>query len=161
MLTIRQATVHDSAALTDLRVTFFEEIDGTSGAQREAFREATTHYFARVLAEGTLLAWIAEVDGAIVATSGLLFFDQAPTPGNLSGKEAYIFNIYTVPAWRGQGIARKVMQELISCARACGAQYFWLYATEQGRPLYEKLDFVTHNDAMGLFYPPASEQDED
>ncbi|WP_335182369.1 hypothetical protein [Nostoc sp.] len=41
---------------------------------------------------GEFLAWVAEVDSQIVATSGLVFFQRPPYNGNLSGLEAYIMN---------------------------------------------------------------------
>ncbi|WP_375475066.1 hypothetical protein [uncultured Nostoc sp.] len=44
--------------------------------------------------QGKFLAWVAEVDSQIVATSGLVFFQRPPYNGNLSGLEAYIMNQY-------------------------------------------------------------------
>ncbi|MBD2524509.1 GNAT family N-acetyltransferase [Nostoc sp. FACHB-133] len=32
---------------------------------------------------------------------------------NLSGLEAYILNVYTIPMWRGQGIATALLKEII------------------------------------------------
>ena len=158
MPTIRQATPDDIATLTDLRVTFFEEIgDITDEKHAAAFWEATNHYLNEALPQGKFLAWVAEEDGQIVATSGLIFFEQAPTPTNLVGNEGYILNMYTLPQWRGKGIARILLEEIISYVKNTGVSQLWLYATDQGRPLYEKLGFIVLPDAMGLKLLPAKD----
>ena len=147
---IRQATADDLAILTDLRVAFFEDLGEGTLEELAPFREATFRYLSQALPQGKFLAWVAEEDGQIVATSGLVFFEQAPTTINLTGIEGYILNIYTLPQWRGRGIARSLMQEIIAYAQSLNVQYFWLHATRQGRPLYEKMGFAALSDAMGL-----------
>jgi hypothetical protein len=89
MPTIRQATPDDITTLTDLRVAFFEDIgDITDEKHAMAFREATYHYLSEALPQGKFLAWVAEEDGQIIATSGLIFFEQArekhPHPATLA-----------------------------------------------------------------------------
>ena len=148
---IRLATSDDITTLTDLRVAFFEEIgDITDKKHALAFREATYHYLSEALPEGKFLAWVAEEDGQIVGTSGLIFFEQAPTPTNLIGNEGYVLNMYTLPQWRGRGIARTLLEEIIRYVKNTGIPQLWLYATDEGRPLYEKLGFVVLPDAMGM-----------
>jgi len=155
MPTIRQATPDDINALTDLRVAFFKDIgDITDEKHAAAFREATYRYLSEALPHRKFLAWVAEEDGQVVATSGLIFFEQAPTPTNLIGNEGYVLNMYTLPQWRGRGIARTLLEEIISYVKNTGIPQLWLYATDQGRPLYEKLGFVVLPDAMGLKLSP-------
>jgi len=156
---IRQATSDDIEALTDLRVAFFEDIgDITDEKHAEAFREATYRYLSEALPQGNFLAWVAEEDGQIVGTSGLIFFEQAPTPTNLVGTEGYVLNIYTVPQWRCKGIARTLLEEIIRYVKNTGAPQLWLYATGEGRSVYEKLGFIALTDAMGLKLFPAQDQ---
>jgi ribosomal protein S18 acetylase RimI-like enzyme len=69
------------------------------------------------------------------ATSGLVFFQRPPYNGNLSGLEAYIMNIDTIPMWRDQGIATALLKEIISFVRATEAKRLWLHATEDGKSL--------------------------
>ncbi|WP_104904898.1 GNAT family N-acetyltransferase [Nostoc sp. 'Lobaria pulmonaria (5183) cyanobiont'] len=92
---------------------------------------------------GEFLAWVAEVDSQIVATSGLVFFQRSPYNDNLSGLEAYILNVYTIPMWRRQRIATALLKEIISFLRATEAKRLWLYTTEDGKRIYEKLGFVS------------------
>ena len=155
---IRQATPDDIEVMPDLRVAFFEDIgDITDEKQAAAFREATYRYLNEALPQGKFLAWVAEEDGQIVGTSGLIFFEQAPTPPNLIGTEGYVLNMYTLPQWRGRGIARTLLEEIIRYVKNTGIPQLWLYATDEGRPLYEKLGFVVLPDAMGLKLSPAQD----
>ena len=159
MAMIRQATYDDVAALTDLRVAFFEDIgDITDEKHAEAFWVAPYRSLSEALPQGKFLSWVAEEDGQIVGTSGLIFFEQAPTPTNLLGTEGYILNIYTIPQWRGRGIARTLLEEIIGYVKNTRTPQLWLYATDEGRPVYEKLGFVALTDAMGLKLYPAQDQ---
>ncbi|MEJ6484591.1 GNAT family N-acetyltransferase [Nostoc punctiforme UO1] len=48
----------------------------------------------------------------------------------LSGLEAYIMNVYTIPMWRGQGIATALLKEIICFVREIEAKRLWLHFTE-------------------------------
>lgn len=159
MFHVRAATIDDLDVLTNLRVTFLEQLgDLTDEYHREAFRGATYAYLREALPAGKFLAWVAEFEERIVGTSGLVLFEQAPTPSNLSGVEAYILNMYTLPEWRGRGIAQALLREIIAYAHSKQVPYLWLYATKAGRPVYEKLGFTLLTDAMGLFLGERDEQ---
>ena len=55
-------------------------------------------------------------------------------------------NIYTAPAYRRRGVARRIVEKLIEDAKARGIRSVLLEATEMGRPLYESPGF---EDAQG------------
>ncbi|WP_311775394.1 GNAT family N-acetyltransferase [Nostoc sp. UCD120] len=114
--------------------------------------EATRKYLGEKMPSGEFLAWVAEVDSQIVATSSLVFFQRPPYNGNLSGLEAYIMNVYTIPMWRGQGIATALLKEIISFMRATKAKRLWLHATEDGKRIYEKLDFILTSKEMEIVW---------
>jgi GNAT superfamily N-acetyltransferase len=59
-------------------------------------------------------------------------------------------NMYTVPAWRGHGLASATLQEMITYAKRMGARRIWLHATPAGRPVYEKAGFVLRQSEMEL-----------
>lgn len=151
MLPIRRATSDDIDQLVRLRLLLFEEASGPlQQTQAEAMREATRAYLTKSLPQATFLAWIAESDRQIVATSGLVLFERPPAPRNLSGEEAYVLNMYTLPQWRGQGLATVLLQEIIRFAKGTSIRRLWLHATESGRPIYEKAGFIATLDEMEL-----------
>ena len=68
----------------------------------------------------------------------------------LSGKKAYIMNMYTNPAYRRRGIAAKTLDMLVKDAKNKGIKFISLEATDMGKPLYEKYGFIKMNDEMKL-----------
>ena len=86
-------------------------------------------------------AWIAESNNEIIATSGLSFLQKPPHFINLTGKFAYIMNMYTKPEWRRKGIGLALLEKLIEEIKKKGIESVVLHATPYGRPLYEKYGF--------------------
>jgi len=61
-----------------------------------------------------------------------------------SGSEAYLAELYVVPARRGQGYGRALITEALRVARARGADYAFLITSEEDRAaqrLYEAAGF--------------------
>ncbi len=150
---IREANLDDLEALVQLRLTLLREAgnlksDTSTGTLAEAIRQ----YLTRTLPTGKFVAWVAEVNGEIIGTSGVVMFERPPVYGNLSGLEAYIMNIYTVPSWRGKGVAMALLREIISYVKKTDARRIWLHATEDGKRLYEKVGFVSTTDEMELIW---------
>ncbi|MEH2104651.1 GNAT family N-acetyltransferase [Nostoc sp.] len=153
MLNFRQANLQDLEALIQLRLQLLREAGDIKGESNTTnLTEATRKYLGEKMPSGEFLAWVAEVDNQIVATSGLVFFQRPPYNGNLSGLEAYVMNVYTIPMWRGQGIATALLKEIISFVRATEAKRLWLHTTEDGKRIYEKLNFVSTSKEMEIVY---------
>ena len=112
---IRLATLDDVAALVDLRTKFLAEVTGSCAGPE--LIEALTQYFLRTLATGEFVAYVAESEGRIIATSGLVYYRHPPSAANLHSCEAYVMNMYTLPVWRGQGIATTLLDRLIELAQ--------------------------------------------
>ena len=143
VVSIRRASLEDVERLVDLRLALERESGHlTQEAMLAEVRRATRQYFLEALPAEAILVWVAEADGTIVATSGLIFFQKPPSERNLTGLEAYLLNMYTVPVWRRQGIATTLLQTLMVCAKQRQAHRIWMYATRDGRPIYERAGFV-------------------
>src|SRR2546428_10685934 len=143
VVSIRRASLEDVERLVDVRVALERESGHlTQEAMLAEVRRATRQYFLEALPAEAILVWVAEADGTIVATSGLIFFQKPPSERNLTGLEAYLLNMYTVPVWRRQGIATTLLQTLMVCAKQRQAHRIWMYATRDGRPIYERAGFV-------------------
>jgi ribosomal protein S18 acetylase RimI-like enzyme len=57
------------------------------------------------------------------------------------GDMAGIYNMCTLPEFRGRGVASAILAAAIADARVRGCQYVGLTPTSMGRPLYERLGF--------------------
>jgi len=75
------------------------------------------------------------------------------------GLECYLAELYVVPARRGRGLGRALMEEAMDAARAEGATYMELGTGEDdpaARALYESLGFDNHggrpDGPLSLFY---------
>jgi GNAT superfamily N-acetyltransferase len=154
MLSIRRAGNADIEALTALRVALLREIGKIKDAEEERrLYTLTRSYLSRALPAGKLLAWVAEADRQIVATGALVFLEKPPSPENSSGLEGHILNMYTLPAWRGRGLAGTILRHMIDYTqRETGARRLWLRATAAGRPLYERVGFVNTTREMELVW---------
>lgn len=150
---LRQANLDDLEALVQLRLHLLHEVGNLQGdTHTAALAAATRRYFNEKMPKGEFLAWVAEVDSEIVATSGVVLFQRPPINGNLSGLEAYVMNIYTVSAWRGKGVATALLREIINFVRATEARRIWLHATKDCNRLYEKVGFVSITKEMQLVW---------
>lgn len=138
----------DIEALVPLRLALFREAEGvTAGGE---VTDATRTYLRETLPTGEFVAWVAEAEGRVVGTSGVVFFRRPPSRTNPSGREVYVMNMYTVPAWRGRGLATALLREVIAFVQGPVARRIWYYAAPAGRSVYEKAGFVAHPDEMEL-----------
>lgn len=107
-------------------------------------------FFESKLKDGSLISWVAEEDGTIVATSGVCFYQYPPSYSNPSGKVAYVTNMYTKNQHRGKGIASDLLKLVVDEAKKQGCKTARLHASKQGKPIYERFGFTDFQGAMIL-----------
>jgi GNAT superfamily N-acetyltransferase len=73
-----------------------------------------------------------EVNGVLAATTTILFYGS---------HLAWIGMVLTEPSYRGRGFARRLLTEALAKADQMRIETVKLDATDQGRPLYEKMGF--------------------
>jgi GNAT superfamily N-acetyltransferase len=140
---IRQATLEDAPILVDLRLAFQRELEPIEDAATwDQHMQAVRRYITERLTSGELYMWVAEIENQIVATGALILEPKPPTQKNPSGLEAFVFNMYTLPEWRGKGLASQILDEMVGFAKEREAGRVWLYASEQGEPVYARAGFT-------------------
>jgi GNAT superfamily N-acetyltransferase len=151
---VRRATLDDLEALVRLRVALLGEMGAVDEAGAAPLAGAIRRYLVADLLAERFLAWVGTDDeGAVVACGGLVFVQKPPSPGNHSGREAYIMNMYTVPEWRGRGLATRIFAAILGHAREAGAELVRLHATADGRAMYERGGFRLVGNEMTLRLP--------
>jgi GNAT superfamily N-acetyltransferase len=60
--------------------------------------------------------------------------------------EALVVNVYVEPGYRRQGLARRLMADILAWGREQGIERVSLHASSMGRPLYESLGFAPSNE---------------
>ena len=146
-ISIRPAVPSDLATLVEFRLAMLVDIFGQQtglGPDPATLRAANERWFGEHLGRD-FITWMAELDGIPAACAGLIWYEHPPGPLNPSGLEAYVVDVYTRPEARRLGLARTLVERLLEAARAAGAGRIWLRASDDGRPLYEALGFVTGN----------------
>jgi ribosomal protein S18 acetylase RimI-like enzyme len=153
-ITVRRATAEDADDLTRLRLEMQTELfaGDSRGASPEEIVEHNRRYFREHLPAGDFVAFVAEAEAAIVGTSGIVIYRAPPTQGNPTGIEGYVMNMYTVPAFRGKGIATRLLDRLVEHVRGLGGHRAWLRASDSGRPVYHRYGF-RGDDPHYMLYP--------
>jgi GNAT superfamily N-acetyltransferase len=107
-------------------------------------------FFKRRLSDGSLVQWLAEDEGELIASGAIVFYDFPPSYTNKSGKKGYITNMYTKESYRGQGLATSMLGKLVEEAKQAGVTKLWLGASELGRPVYRRFGFQETDEYLEL-----------
>ena len=150
-LNYRKATIEDIGLLTRTRIEILLAANGLpDDTDMTEVGRRSEAYYRKALQDGTHTAFLAFDADQFVGAGGISYYQVMPTFHNPSGNKAYIMNMYTRPEYRRQGIARRMLDLLISDAKARGVTFITLEATSMGRPLYENAGFVPMEDEMIL-----------
>ena len=147
----RFATASDAPELARLRIAMQQEVKNVSDAQvPDNTLAQITDYFTQALQDGSYLGAVAECEGKIVSVNGLVFYRRPPGVTGGSGLMGYVTNVYTLPAWRKRGIARKLLDMLLHRAREFSPDKLHLGATEMGKGLYLDMGFSAADNVLEL-----------
>ena len=113
---------------------------------------ATGLWLRHAIPSKTYLGWIAETNkGEVAAGGGLIVIPWLPGPMTMDPRCGFIFNVYTQPAHRKQGLARKLMDAMHDYCRAEGLERVVLNASVFGKPLYDQMGYVEAEEPMMRF----------
>jgi GNAT superfamily N-acetyltransferase len=145
-VSLRQAGEADIPLLVTHNRRMFEEVAHLQGrthapAALQAWEQAFFPYVRSRMADGSVIAWLIEVDGVAVCSAAIAVVTSPPSPRNPSGRYGLLFGMYTEPAYRRRGLAQRVVQAAVEWCRAEGLRWVSLFASDAGRPLYEGLGF--------------------
>jgi GNAT superfamily N-acetyltransferase len=150
--TIRRATVNDVETLVELRHAMQVEMEHSqAAASADDIVDKMRDYFAQQLTGNHFAAFFAEAGGEVIGTGGVVVFDVPPSPPNPSGAEGYVMNMYTVPDWRGRGVAHAIVDALIRHAYGEGARRMWLRTSDAGERVYERFGFQKRDHYMQMY----------
>lgn len=146
----RLATISDIDALIRLRLALQIEEGHGDKSRAVELESVLREYFHVAIPSGAFLACVAELNGRIVAASGLVLHEHPPSLGNLSGREAYVMNMYTLPELRRRGIATELLRRVLELAREKRCPRVVLYALPKGMGIYRREGFVENAGSMRL-----------
>ena len=133
---IRQATLNDIPALLRHRQGMYEDMGYNDSGAMSAMVATCKPYLTAALANGTLHAWLACAGEQVVAGGFVLVSPWPSHPYDGQCRRATILNMYTDPPSRRQGIARRLMQTMITgAARRDSCMSPCTPATKAGRSM--------------------------
>jgi GNAT superfamily N-acetyltransferase len=137
---VRAAALDDIRTLVAHRLAMFAEMGYQLDA--DAVGRAFADWVSREMPAGNYHAWLIEADGAqVVAGGGITVLPWPPGPEYLTGRVAYVYNVYTVPMWRHRGLATLVMDTIHGWCRDHGIGLVGLNASAAGQPVYESMGY--------------------
>jgi GNAT superfamily N-acetyltransferase len=88
----------------------------------------------------------------VAAGGGITISPWPPGPRYAGDRLAFVYNVYTEPAHRRRGLARRVMETIHDWCRDAGITSVALNASRDGKPLYESMGYAESSSPM-MFLP--------
>ena len=126
----------------------FEDMGYTDGQALEVMRAVSTPLIGRGIEDGTYRGWLVEASDGVVAGGGVILLQFQPHPVDPRPQRAWVVNMFTEPEHRRRGLARLLMDAILTWCRAEDLRFLYLHASDEGRPLYESLGFVPTNEML-------------
>ncbi len=144
---IRPATVNDVSTLIRHRRMMWWDMGRRDDRAFQVMEEAAREYFPAAVADGSYRGFLAVTNsGEVVGGGGIVISAWPGVLGQRQPRRAMILNMYVEKPYRRRGIARALMETMIDFCRREGFAHVGLHASDEGRPLYEKLGFKPTNE---------------
>ena len=145
MITYRKFTYDDIDIVTELRI---KQLIDEGSKETIDIRDNIKDYYKRHLADNSFISYLAIDDDKIVATSGIAYVEKPPYFTCPSGKIGLVTNMYTLPEYRRQGIAKKLLSMVIDEAKVYGCDCIQITASKMGVYLYTSFGFEKRDNFM-------------
>ena len=145
---IREITPEDVETIARMRVQMLDEV--TEDPLPWQLEGSVRRFVWKHMQDNTCLGVVAEEDGRVIADAVIYLFETMPDEVNIRGLTAMLYNVYTLPEYRGRGIMAQMLPEVIRLAREAGAVELKMTAEKKAIPLYERMGFHVNEDAMKM-----------
>ena len=145
---IREITPEDVEIIARMRVQMLDEV--TEDPLPWQLEGSVRRFVWKHMQDNTCLGVVAEEDGRVIADAVIYLFETMPDEVNIRGLTAMLYNVYTLPEYRGQGIMARMLPEVIRLAKEAGAVELKMTAEKKAIPLYERMGFHVNDDAMKM-----------
>ena len=145
---IREITPQDVEIIARMRVQMLDEV--TDEPLPWQLEGSVRRFVWKHMQDNTCLGVVAEDEGRVIADAVIYLFETMPDEVNVRGLTAMLYNVYTLPEYRGRGIMAQMLPEVIRLAREAGAVELKMTAEKKAIPLYERMGFHVNDDAMKM-----------
>ena len=148
MITYMNASRRDMENLMSTRLEMLREVNNLS--EDYTFPDNLVDSSRLYFEDGNQTTILAMDGRKVVGCASVSYIEVMPTFAHPTGKRGHIMNVYTKKDYRGQGIARHMMELLINEAKLRGVTELSLDTTESGRALYHACGFNESKECMVL-----------
>ena len=145
---IREINAGDIDTIARMRVQMLDEV--TEDPLPWQLEGSVRRFVWKHMQDNTCLGVVAEEDGKVIADAVIYLFETMPDEVNIRGLTAMLYNVYTLPEYRGRGIMAQMLPEVIRLAKEAGAVELKMTAEKKAIPLYERMGFHVNEDAMKM-----------
>ena len=145
---IREITPADVETIARMRVQMLDEV--TDEPLPWQLEGSVRRFVWKHMQDRTCMGVVAEDEGRVIADAVIYLFETMPDEVNVRGLTAMLYNVYTLPEYRGRGIMAQMLPEVIRLAREAGAVELKMTAEKKAIPLYERMGFHVNDDAMKM-----------
>ncbi len=146
----RKAVLSDVDTLSRMRAAMLSEEEKYTDAFQALIYENTKKYMENGIRDNMLTAFVAVDNSCVIAMGSVTYFLLPPNDWCPDGDTAYIGSMYTLPAYRKQGLASQILSLILDETKARMCQRILLNTTDMGKPLYDKFGFASSPTAMAL-----------
>lgn len=138
---VENAEITDIDLLTELRLAYLkEDYNNLSKDDINTIKRDLPDYFKKNL-NRNLFVYLIRYKEEVISCAFLLVVEKPMSPAFITGKTGTVLNVYTRPAYRHKGYAKKVMERLLSDAVEKNLSVVELKSTKDGYHLYQSLGF--------------------
>ena len=145
---IRKIIPADIESIVNMRMRML--VETTDDPMPDGLDKQIRRFVRRHMEDGTCMGVLAEQNGQVIADAVIYIFETMPDEINVVGRTAMLYNVYTIPEFRDQGIMTKMLPVVIDLAREAGAVELKMTAAPKAIPLYERMGFRVNEDAMSM-----------
>lgn len=139
---LRRATVRDLEVLVQQRRGMWMDMGEKDLRELDRADVAYRRWAAGRLRDGSLTGWIVEGQAGLVVGGGCVWLQPSqPRPGRRNMVQPYLLSMYTLPGFRGKGVASRIVREAVMWTGRKGFASLKLHASEMGRGVYRGLGF--------------------
>ena len=146
----RLASLNDIQLLIDLRKQLLVEEGQIVSSHIE---EELKSFFENQISSNQYVQWLVEQNNLIIATGAIQLISFPPSYFNPTGIRGYISNMYTHLDHRNKGIAKQLLNQLLTEAKRRKVHHIFLISSQIGKPLYKKMGFKENDIYMEYFLP--------
>lgn len=144
------ATYNDIEQLIQMRMLYIlEDFKEVTNAQKQKIEQQLPEYFKKHIGKD-MVAFIAKEQDEIIATAILLKIEKPANPRFVTGVIGEVLSVYTCERYRRQGIAKHLLEKLLSYAKEQKFDFVELKSTDDGYLLYKGLGFVDEKISYAL-----------